>query len=113
MVYQSLPGNALGDGMQYLWRDRPPGKNAELKSIIITIRKTNNDDNKDNNPFKVVCPQSLLHRKQTSNIQIQDTNNQNTNREKTHQPGNKNKQVMLMQSTIKYSARLDKKECIT
>lgn len=38
----------------------------------------------------------------TSNIQTQDTNNQNTNRGKTRQPGNKNKQVMLMQSKIKH-----------
>ena len=38
----------------------------------------------------------------TSNIQTQDTNNHNTNRGKTHQPGNKNKQVMLMQSKIKH-----------
>ena len=38
----------------------------------------------------------------TSNIQTQDTNNQNTNRGKTRQPGNKNKQVIMMQSKIKH-----------
>lgn len=47
--------------------DRPQGNNAELKSKI-TIRKTSNDNNNDNTPFKVVCPQSLLHRKQTQVI---------------------------------------------
>ena len=47
-------------------------KNAGLKSVIITIKIRNNDDNKyndyNNNPFKVVCSQSLVYNEQTQVI---------------------------------------------
>ena len=39
-----------------------PGENAELKSVMITIMRRHNDNNyNDDNPFKVVIRQSLLH----------------------------------------------------
>ena len=63
-------------------RDWPQGKNADVKSIIITIFlnnnifkyifynnnfNNNNNNNTDNNynPFKNLCPQSLVHKEQT------------------------------------------------
>lgn len=63
--------------------DRPQGNNAELKSTI-TIRKTSNDNNNDNTPFKVVCPQSLLHRKQTQVIFKHKTQTTRTLTEEKH-----------------------------
>ena len=39
-----------------------PGEDAELKFVMITIMRRHNDNNdNDDNPFKVVIRQSLLH----------------------------------------------------
>ena len=61
-------------------KPRPQGKNTDLKSVNITIRRNkvnnsnnnnnnnnnnninnNNNNNSDDNLFKLVCPQSLVH----------------------------------------------------
>ena len=107
--YQSVPGGSGGAWDTAAARDRPQGKNADLKFVIITLIRRNNDNNDDdnNNPLKVVCTQSLLHNEQTQAIFKHKTqkNIQNTNRGKTPRPGNQDKQIILMQSKMKHSGQ--------
>ena len=88
-------------------------KNAELKSVIVTIRRRNNDNNdsNSNNPFKELSTKFDAQRMNADNIHTQDTTNiQNTDRGKMGWPGDRDKQVMLIQSKMKHSARLTKKQ---
>ena len=59
----------------------------------------------------MVCPQSLVHTEQMQgNIQTRGTLNiQNNDRGKTRWPGDQDKQVILVQSKMIHSPRLDKK----
>ena len=64
---QSFPG-AVRAWNTVAARDRFQWKNANLKSVIRTIRRNNNNNstkyNNNNNLFKKICPQSLVHNEQ-------------------------------------------------
>ena len=63
---QSFPG-VVGAWNTVAARDRSQWKNANLKSVIITIRRNNNNNStkyNNNNLFKKICPQSLVHNEQ-------------------------------------------------
>ena len=65
---QSFPG-AVRAWNTVAARDRFQWKNANLKSVIRTIRRNNNNNstkynNNNNNLFKKICPQNLVHNEQ-------------------------------------------------
>ena len=72
-IYQWAISSQSFPGVVRAWntvaaRDRFQWKNANLKSVIRTIRRNNNNNstkyNNNNNLFKKICPQSLVHNEQ-------------------------------------------------
>ena len=63
-------GGVVGRGYECCsYRDITSETNSDLKSVLITIMKRNNDNSNNNNrnednSFKVVCQQILVYQKQ-------------------------------------------------
>ena len=92
--------------------DKPHRKNVDLKSVIITIliRNNNNNNSENNNPFKALCPQSLVHNgrmKVTIKSKTQQTF-RTIIKEKMRRPGDQDKQAVL--EAIKNETLTDKKD---
>ena len=92
ILYQFFPDGVVG--MRSCGRGgQAQGKKADLKSVIITIRRNNNkyssSSNLKKNRLKMVCPQSLIHSKRMqSDISAQDKTRKNSPARQLRQTSN-------------------------